>query len=80
LKKKVKPRKEIAKPDRALFAHIIVFVEIRELSMKEVLAHTPGPLAWSLAAPHGSLKATPYEKMFWQLKISYIGEYLKAKE
>ena len=47
--------------------------------MKEVLAHPPGPLPWSLAAPHGSLKATPYKKMFWQLKISYIGDILKAK-
>ena len=87
LKKKVKPQKEIVKEiflkaDRysALFAIIIAFAEVRELSMKEVLAHPPGPLPWSLAAPHGSLKATPYKKMFWQLKISYIGDILKAKE
>ena len=58
LKKKVKSRKEIAKEivlkaDRALFAHIIVFAEIWELSMKEVLAHPPGPLPRSLGAPTG---------------------------
>ena len=55
LKKKVKPRKEIAKEiilkaDRAVFAHIIVLAEVRELSTKEVLAHPPGPLPWLLGA------------------------------
>ena len=64
LKKKVKSRKEIAKEivlkaDRALFAHIIVFAEVRVLSMKEILAHLPGPLPWSLAAPRDFLKLTP---------------------
>ena len=63
LKKKVKSRKEIAKEivlkaDRALFAHIIVFAEIWELSMKEVLAHPPVPQPSSLGA-HGSLNSTP---------------------
>ena len=61
MNKKVELRKGTAKEivlkaDRTLFAQMIVIAEARQLSMKEVLSHSLGPLPWSLAAPDGSLK------------------------
>ena len=41
----------ILKADRRLFAQMIVIAESRNLQMKEVLSHPPGPLLWSLATP-----------------------------
>ena len=80
MNKKVELRKGTAKEivlkaDRALFAHMIVIAEARQLSMKEVLSHPLGPLLWSLAAPDGSLKKTAKSSlaMLRQLKVFYLG-------
>ena len=80
MNKKVELRKGTAKEivlkaDRALFAHMIVIAEARQLSMKEVLSHPLGPLPWSLAAPDGSLKKTAKSSlaMLRQLKVFYLG-------
>jgi len=48
----------ILKADRALFAHMIIIAENRELQMREVLCHPLGPLPWSLSTADASLRKT----------------------
>ena len=48
----------VLKAERRLFAQMIVIAESRNLQMSEVLAHPLGPLPWTLAKPHGTLRKT----------------------
>ena len=78
MNKKVELRKGTAKefflkPDRTLFAQMIVIAEARQLSMKEVLSHPLGPLPWSLAAPDGSLKKTAKSSLAKELQKKCSG-------
>ena len=46
------------KADRNLFSQIILVAESRSVNMKDVLAHTLGPLPWILANADESLRKT----------------------
>ena len=47
----VKGKEVIIQSDWSLFARLLVIQEKREISIREVLPHSLGPVAWSLATP-----------------------------
>ena len=58
-KKTVAKDKEIMlKADKNLFGMMTVISQSRNLDMKEVLSHPRGPITWSLATTHGTLRKT----------------------
>ena len=51
----VKGKEVIIQSDRSLFARLLVIQEKRGISIRELLCHSLGPVAWSLATPKGHI-------------------------
>lgn len=56
--KQAQKKEVVLKADRNLFGHMIIASQSRELHIKDVLAHSLGPLLWALSNPDGSLRKT----------------------
>jgi len=53
----------IIKADRSFFARILILQEKRNISTKELLKYSLGPIAWSLATPEGSIYKSVKSKL-----------------
>ena len=70
----VKGKDLVIRADRNLFARLLVIQEKREISLKELLRFSLGPIAWSLATPTGTIYKSVKSKLLasLELKISLI--------
>ena len=60
---KVKDKSLALKADRDVFARLLVVSGKRNISLKEVLKYSLGPIPWSLATAEGSFVKTPKSKL-----------------
>ena len=59
----VKEKSLTLKADRDIFARLLVICGKREISLKEVLTYSLGPIPWSLATANGSFSKTVKSKL-----------------
>jgi hypothetical protein len=59
----VKERSVTLKADRDIFARLLVICGKREITLKEVLAYSLGPIPWSLATLDGNVSKTVKSKL-----------------
>lgn len=60
---KIKDKSLTLKADRDVFARLLVVSGKRNISLKEVLKYSLGPIPWSLATAEGSFVKTPKSKL-----------------
>ena len=60
---KIKDKSLTLKADRDVFARLLVIPGKRNISLKEVLKYSLGPIPWSLATAEGSFVKTPKSKL-----------------
>lgn len=68
IKVKVAGHDATLKADRDLFASLAIIAHSRDMSMREALQHTPGPLPWSLATLEGTVAKTVKSKRLHYLE------------
>ena len=64
----------VIRADRELFARLLIIREKRGISIKELLKHSLGPIAWSLATPQGNIFKSVKSKLLKALeeKITFV--------
>lgn len=64
----LKDRDLVIRADRNLFARLLVICEKREISLRDLLKFSLGPIAWSLATPAGTIYKSVKSKLLTSLE------------